>query len=252
MWLYIPNPSTSSPSAPEEPASISASSWQFRALEQSVWSRGKVLRSQHWHRQWKRASWLQRLFGLMPEPSRAAHGVAQWTASLVASVSRLRLDSSLRQRSARRINGKESSSLQWPTATSRDWKDTGSLENVPENCLLGRVAANWPTPRVTTNGGTGNSDRLKQARLEDTASAFSRQKGTGSQSGDASLPSRRILNPHFVEWLMGWPPGWTLIASSASACSGTALSHWKQRMRSALLRLGLPQEAPPAQLALFG
>ncbi len=33
----------------------------------------------------------------------------------------------------------------WPTATARDYKDTGSLENVPENALLGRVAANWPT-----------------------------------------------------------------------------------------------------------
>jgi hypothetical protein len=30
------------------------------------------------------------------------------------------------------------------------------------------------------------------------------------------------------------------------------LMEWKQRMRSALLSLGLPREAPPAQLALFG
>ena len=30
----------------------------------------------------------------------------------------------------------------WPTPTSRDWKDTGSLENVPEKGLLGRVFQN--------------------------------------------------------------------------------------------------------------
>lgn len=36
----------------------------------------------------------------------------------------------------------------WPTATARDWKDTGNLENVPENGLLGRVAANWATPQA--------------------------------------------------------------------------------------------------------
>lgn len=30
MWLYIPNTSTSCPSAPEEEALISASSWQFQ------------------------------------------------------------------------------------------------------------------------------------------------------------------------------------------------------------------------------
>ena len=30
----------------------------------------------------------------------------------------------------------------WPTPTTRDWKDTGSLANVPENSLLGRVFKN--------------------------------------------------------------------------------------------------------------
>jgi hypothetical protein len=27
----------------------------------------------------------------------------------------------------------------WPTPTARDWKDGCSTQNVPENCLLGRV-----------------------------------------------------------------------------------------------------------------
>ncbi|WP_244656141.1 hypothetical protein [Rhizobium favelukesii] len=63
---------------------------------------------------------------------------------------------------------------------------------------------------------------------------------------------RRSLNPLFVEWLMGWPPAWTLVAWTDFACSETELSHFKQRMRSALLSLGLPQEAPLAQLSLFG
>lgn len=27
----------------------------------------------------------------------------------------------------------------WPTPTSRDWKDTGNIDNVPENALLGRA-----------------------------------------------------------------------------------------------------------------
>jgi len=30
----------------------------------------------------------------------------------------------------------------WPTPTTRDWKDTGCLANVPENSLLGRVFKN--------------------------------------------------------------------------------------------------------------
>ncbi|OAP40371.1 hypothetical protein AU381_00135 [Sinorhizobium glycinis] len=70
--------------------------------------------------------------------------------------------------------------------------------------------------------------------------------------GEPSSKERRSLNPLFVEWLMGWPPGWTLLAWTDFACSATELSRFKQRMRSALLQLGLPREAPPAQLALFG
>ena len=70
--------------------------------------------------------------------------------------------------------------------------------------------------------------------------------------GQVSSHPRRSLNPIFVEWLMGWPPGWTLAAWTDFACSATELSAWKQRMRSALLDLGLPQAGPPAQLALFG
>jgi hypothetical protein len=69
--------------------------------------------------------------------------------------------------------------------------------------------------------------------------------------GQVSSHPRRSLNPLFVEWLMGWPPGWTLLAWTDFACSATALSRFKQRMRSALLSLGSPPEAPPAQTSLF-
>lgn len=91
-----------------------------------------------------------------------------------------------------------------------------------------------------------------------------------STVGEPSSPGRRSLNPLFVEWLMGWPPGWTLLAltprreplrettastspaSTGSACSATALSAWRQRMRCALSSLALPDAAPPAQLDLLG
>jgi hypothetical protein len=81
---------------------------------------------------------------------------------------------------------------------------------------------------------------------------FSRQDLEVVTNGGPLLDERRSLNPLFVEWLMGWPPGWTLLAWTDFACSETELSRFKQRMRSALLSLGLPREAPPAQLALFG
>lgn len=84
-WLFVPNVSTSSASAPEALASISASSWQFQVLAQSAWSRGKPSAPRDWFRRWKTAFWLQRLCGAMPEPSTADAGVDAWTASLAAS-----------------------------------------------------------------------------------------------------------------------------------------------------------------------
>lgn len=85
MWLYVPLPSTSSPSAPVEPDSISDSNWRFPALEASAWWRGKPSPSRTWWQRWNRVSWLRRLCGAMCEPSTADAGVAAWTASLAAS-----------------------------------------------------------------------------------------------------------------------------------------------------------------------
>lgn len=404
MWLYIPSTSTSSLSAPEEPALISASSWQFRALEQSVWWRGKPSLSRHWFQRWKKVSFIQLLCGAMPEPSTAAHGVAQWTASLVASrasltaspdeskaattpvtsgqplaasssnqargsssskmsaacsrrgltkslarsaysetfqslVSRLREDCSRRQKSARAtsasassssaywmtpragendesveayqarrmrmdpaermgVNGtlsiqaKEFQASAWPTPTANDWKGSGPTLERKDGQMRGDrldYAAEqlWSTPRASDaekgspnqSFGAGGQPLPSQAAQWSTPSVADVQGGRKSRSGDrdsellmngqadqlcsrlGQMPSmhgetsssdRRSLNPLFVEWLMGWPPAWTLVAWTDFACSATELSLFKQRMRSALLSLGLPREAPPAQLALFG
>lgn len=398
MWLYVPTISTLSASAPVEADLISASNWQFRALEASVWWRGKPSQSRHWFQRWKKVSFIQRLFGRMPLPSTAEHGVALLTASLVASraslialpvgskaattpatsgqqravssssrehglsssktsaacsrpgltkslarseysetfqslVSRLREDCSRRQKSARAISVNASLSLQWRTPTDaneterggyqspdliRQRHDAGHQVNLQEQAIL-HAASAWPTPTANDWKGSGptlerkdgqmRGDRLDYAteQLWTTPSAGDGQRGgaitenmsgtslvqqvntlwstprasdaekggpnqafgAGGQplpsqtvsfhrdqinesSGGKSSPDRRSLNPLFVEWLMGWPPGWTLLAWIDLGCSETVLFHWKARMRSALLSLGLPREAPPAQLALFG
>jgi hypothetical protein len=103
----------------------------------------------------------------------------------------------------RACSGKRSSGMNrtelvdaWATPTTRDWKDGTATADVKTNCLLGRQA-----PRSMTNG-----------------SAFP-----------------LTLNPPFVEWLMGWPIGWT-----DCACVATGLSRWLQLMRSELSRLLQP------------
>ncbi len=82
--------------------------------------------------------------------------------------------------------------------------------------------------------------------------AYSRPDLMITTVGETHSRPRRSLNPLFVEWLMGWPPGWTLLAWTDFACSATALCLWKQHMRYALSSLASPQEAPAAQLSLFG
>lgn len=67
---------------------------------------------------------------------------------------------------------------------------------------------------------------------------------------------KRRLNPLFVEWLMGWPPGHALCD-----CSATEFARWQQDMRGALSALPTasaawiwepPQtNAKPDQLSLF-
>ena len=50
--------------------------------------------------------------------------------------------------------------------------------------------------------------------------------------GPESSKARRTLNPLFVEWLMGWPSGWTDCDSPV-----TGFFHWRQRMDTELSRL---------------
>lgn len=126
--------------------------------------------------------------------------------------------------------------------------------------------AHWATPVANPANGTPEQflDRKRRAvergstmgivlsDLQMQALAYSLPAPATSTDGEPSSKERRSLNPLFVEWLMGWPRGWTLLASTDFACSATELSHYRQHMRSAFLRLALPPEAPPAQLALFG
>jgi len=73
----------------------------------------------------------------------------------------------------------------FPTPNARDWKDTDKSGNRKSPGL--GVVAHWPTPRAfmykdsTTDRGKFN---------------------LGEKVGGS-------LNPNWVEWLMGWPLGWT-------------------------------------------
>lgn len=144
----------------------------------------------------------------------------------------------------------------WPTQNATDG-DKSSLRN--------EASVRWSTPtmvhsksakamRSSAEGGQSSPPGIGQ-QASNLASIL--PDLPISTDGDGSSHIRRTLNPLFVEWLMGWPRGWTLVglmlpASIDCACSAMALSAWKQRMRSALSSLASPPPAMPAQLSLLG
>lgn len=286
-WLYVPNlapASTTSACALEVLASTSASSWQFQTLERSVWLRGKPTPSRSWVTLWKRAAWLRRLSGRMPEPSAAARGVARWTASLAAS--RASHTATPAAGSARPTRGTFGPQL---VASSSSPAPGGSLSKTSPACSppspaklrvqsvsgetysawvsrlreaysarlrsaalrngSGFSSSLWQTPSVAdASGGRANrsGDRQNELLLNGQVRILCFRLGlTTWKPGEPTSPATPRTSPEFPSALMGWPTRWT-----AGDCPATELSRFKRRMRSALSQLTL-HAAPPAQLALF-
>lgn len=88
----------------------------------------------------------------------------------------------------------------WPTPMARDYKDTLNSKPNQQTHLLDAVRM-WPTPRASEWKGTGplgsksHNHRLEKGYLDATV------QERGQVSGS--------LNPAWVEWLMGYPEGWT-------------------------------------------
>ena len=85
----------------------------------------------------------------------------------------------------------------WPTPTSHMAKETNAPSEHARNTPTLTAQVNWPTPRTAGMcGGTGSWELLNKNTTKEEA----RQMGAGNGGK---------LNPTWVEWLMGWPLGWT-------------------------------------------
>lgn len=107
-------------------------------------------------------------------------------------------------------------SNQWPTPSASDPRQ--GYQQRPEGMKSQQNQQGLTTIAVDTQ-----CSLLGQPILE---------TGGACLSSDLTSPppsARGQLNPYFVEWLMGWPLGWTVCVSSV-----TEWSHYKQRMRSLL------------------
>jgi hypothetical protein len=76
----------------------------------------------------------------------------------------------------------------------------------------------WSTPRSSDaeKGGPNMSFGAGGTPLPAQACQFIRPDQKTETGGPKSSASRPQLNPLFVEWLMGWPLGWTACGRAAT------------------------------------
>jgi hypothetical protein len=91
----------------------------------------------------------------------------------------------------------------WTTPCSRDWKGHTITTNHPDgfNKSLANDVLKFPTPQASDCRDKGNMSNP----------AIQRRAENGKQLNLSMVvhPTSGQLNPTWVEWLMGWPLGWT-------------------------------------------
>jgi site-specific DNA-cytosine methylase len=86
-----------------------------------------------------------------------------------------------------------------PTPVARDWKGQGMASQLGTNAALGL----WPTPKATDGDRGGRGDLVQAVRGNESPTGHFR-------AGPVDPPAEKgPLNPSWVEWLMGFPPGYT-------------------------------------------
>jgi len=74
---------------------------------------------------------------------------------------------------------------------------------------LSKDAENWPTPNSNEDKYRLQGSSQQSKGLTATVIRRSSQPAPMTPDGQKSSKPSRRLNPLFVEWLMGWPVGWT-------------------------------------------
>ena len=113
----------------------------------------------------------------------------------------------------------EIESLSWPTPTTQEvehpnatWvKEGQKLRRIGKgkrghSMGLADAVQTWPTPQASSWGSTGHRMILGKRVLDGTISETDKKQMTSGNGGR--------LNPTWVEWLMGFPLGWTDLEDS--------------------------------------
>lgn len=193
-----------------------------------------------------------------PHASRLEDQVTQWRSPSATLVEAKSTVTKLSGRTPQDPQvGLADQALAWATPAARDWKSgDASAETLARNARplneqvehwgtpqaheraqrprevdhgvqLANQVDLWPTPTTPSQGGRATLTPGSQVHLE-TFVRFLPDLETpkdGAESSPTAPTSRRRLNPNFVDWLMGWPPGWSACAPLATAsCPSRPLS----------------------------
>jgi hypothetical protein len=128
-----------------------------------------------------------------------------------------------------------SQAAQWRTPdapTTGGVRTRGKSKGKGHQVVLGEQAESWPTPAARDVKGTNSllhcevvgTGRKHMDQLPNFV-AHSPQVQAISELGQKSSVTSRKLNPRFVEWLMGWPLGWT----DCDSAGMESFHSWQQR-----------------------
>jgi hypothetical protein len=113
----------------------------------------------------------------------------------------------------------------WPTPRANESTESVETQNAriargtkaSKNLTAEAKRAMWPTPCASDNRDRGHVGMPAiQRRVE-----IGKQIGLGQSVSETSV----ALNPDWVEWLMGWPIGWT-------DCEPLAMARFRAWLRS--------------------
>ena len=96
-----------------------------------------------------------------------------------------------------------------------------------DELLLKGQACYWATPNTQDISGFHPLQSNGRTEQDHGANLKPANWATGPQTEPTAANGRVSLNPLFVEWLMGWPRGWTDCGSRV-----TGWSRWLQQSRS--------------------
>lgn len=220
-WLYVPgladsNREYGSHSLPPAP---------------SLLSKGKPLPLRSWSRAWRMGGWITLLSGVTFGPSTQRLGLARWISSL--RVTRAKASQTLGPAPAQITSSGSgmtcgASFARWDRDTS-SWRTSQlTLDGVFDTysgtfpraggLRSGTAFLRQPSAPITVETGFLCLLPTPMARDYRGPTAASREGGEGLPN--ALGQTTRCLSPMFVEWMMGWPVGWTCVSSECT-CAET-------------------------------